>query len=137
MDASARTETRSARLGRARPVFFDLLRIRFPVTAIVSIGHRVSGVVLALFIPVLAYMLQRSLESAERFSDVVALLRYLPVRVIIVLLVWALAHHVLAGVRHLLFDVHLGTRLGTARASAWTVFAVELLVLLLAAGTML
>jgi len=137
MDVSARTDTRRAPPGTARPVFFDLLRIRFPVTAIVSIGHRVSGVVLALFVPVLAYLLQLSLEGAERFSDVVALLQHLPVRFVIVLLVWALAHHVLAGVRHLLFDVHLGTRLGAARASAWGVFAIELLVLLLAAGTML
>lgn len=136
MDVSARTETRRVPRGTARPVFFDLLRIRFPVTAIVSIGHRVSGVVLALFVPVLAYLLQLSLEGAERFSDVVALLQHLPVRFVIVLLAWALAHHVLAGVRHLLFDVHLGTRLGAARASAWAVFAIELLVVLLAAVTM-
>ncbi len=137
MDSNARTETGSPGLGIERPVFFDLLRIRFPVTAVVSIGHRISGVVLALFIPVLAYLLQLSLDSAGTFSAVLALFRHPAVRVIVVLFAWALAHHVLAGVRHLLFDVHVGTRLGSARASAWAVFAIELVVVLVAAGALL
>lgn len=119
-----------------RVVFFNLFRIRFPVTAIVSIGHRISGVALALFIPVLVCLLQRSLASAERFEDAVALFRHTAVRVIVVLLVWALAHHVLAGVRHLSFDIHVGTHLGAARASAWAVFALELAVVLITIGAM-
>ena len=38
-----------------------------------------------------------------------------------VLLGWALAHHVLAGIRHMLMDAGLGWRLADARRSAWAV----------------
>lgn len=37
------------------------------------------------------------------------------------LVVWALAHHVLAGVRHLLSDFRIGSPLRAARRSAWLV----------------
>ncbi len=136
MDATARTDTRSTQPRARRPVFFHLLQIRLPVTAIVSIGHRVSGVVLALSIPALAYLLQLSLRSAESFSQVAAFFRELPVRVVVVLLVWALAHHVLAGVRHLLFDIHVGTGLRAARVSAWLVFAIEFAVVIVSMAAM-
>ena len=36
-------------------------------------------------------------------------------------LVWALAHHVLAGVRHLLSDINIGSALHSGRRSAWAV----------------
>lgn len=122
---------------RARPVFFNLYRIKQPVTAIVSFGHRVAGVVLALFAPVLVYVLQLSLASPRGYASAVALFQQASVRVIAVLLIWALAHHVLAGVRHLLFDIHVGTSLHAARISAWIVLAIELSIVILAIGVIL
>ncbi|HSN41486.1 MAG TPA: succinate dehydrogenase, cytochrome b556 subunit [Burkholderiales bacterium] len=111
---------------KAHPVFFDLYRIKFPVTAIVSIAHRISGVMLALFVPALVYLLQLSLASPQDFTNVVALFHQGVIRGIAVCLFWILAHHVLAGARHLLFDIHVGTSLHAARISGWTVLAVEL-----------
>jgi succinate dehydrogenase / fumarate reductase cytochrome b subunit len=124
----------------ARPVFFDLRRIGQPVTAVVSFGHRVSGVVLALVIPIAAWLLQRSLRDPDGFSAVVAILASAGGRIGVVLFAWALAHHLFAGVRHLLFDFHVAT--GPAnraegsrqprqpRASAWLVLAGEAIVVL-------
>ena len=129
----------------ARPVFLDLFRIRQPVTAMVSLGHRLSGVMLALFVPVLAWLLQQSLSGPESFARVVALFGQPWVRVIIVLLVWGLAHHLFAGVRHLLFDIHVATspplrpdhlRPVQVRRTAWAVLIAELLVVLLTIGAL-
>ena len=51
-------------------------------------------------------------------------------------LAWALAHHALAGVRHLLSDVDVGAGLRSARRSAWAVNLAALAVTLLAAGAL-
>ena len=125
---------------RAHPVFLDLRRIRQPVTAVVSLGHRVSGVILVLLVPGLAWLLQQSLRGPDSFADITALLSRPAARVTLVLLVWALAHHVLAGIRHLLFDIHVATgpphrpdhlRAVQPRVTAWMVLAGELIVVLL------
>jgi len=122
---------------RRRPTFFKLYQIRFPVTAIVSIAHRISGILLALAIPLVAWLLERTLHSRESFAAVAALFELAAVRLGGVILAWALAHHLFAGVRHLLFDLHLGTSLRAARTSAWLVFGLELLVVLAAMGALL
>ncbi len=104
-----------------RPVFLDLTKIRMPVGALTSIGHRISGVVLTIGVPVVVYLLALSLEDEQSFARVSSLLRLVPVRAALVILVWALSHHVLAGVRHLLSDFDIGSPLRAARRSAWLV----------------
>jgi len=102
----------------SRPVFLDLRRIRQPVGAIASLLHRVSGILLVLALPPAALWFERSLASAETFEAARAALGSWPGRLALVFLAWALAHHVLAGVRHLLMDSGIGTRLPAARRSA-------------------
>ena len=53
------------------------------------------------------------------------------------ILVWALAHHMLAGVRHLLTDFNVGSPLRLARRSAWLVNMGGVTVALFAAGVLL
>ncbi len=117
---------------RTRPTFFDLYRIKQPVTAVVSFGHRVSGVFVALLVPFLVYWLQLSLSGPAGWERAAALWQNSGVRAVAVLLIWAFAHHLFAGVRHLLFDIHAGTVLQAARTSAWVVLAAEAGVLILA-----
>jgi succinate dehydrogenase / fumarate reductase cytochrome b subunit len=105
----------------SRPVFLNLLRIKMPVGALTSIGHRVSGLVLAAGVPAAFYLLAMSLRSEEGFARAVALVGLLPAKVAAVLLVWALAHHLLAGVRHMLSDVNIGSPLRIARKTAYLV----------------
>ena len=97
-----------------RPVFLNLARIRFPVGAVASIGHRVSGVLLVLALPLAVWALERSLK-ADRFPMETGAF----VRVPAALLAWAAAHHLFAGIRHLLTDVGIGSSLPAARASAY------------------
>ena len=97
-----------------RPVFLNLARIRYPVGAIASIGHRISGIVLVLALPFAVLALQYSLQSEAAIDGVPGWMR-LPAA----LLAWAAAHHLFAGIRHLLTDVGIGASLPTARASAY------------------
>lgn len=115
-----------------RPVFLNLLQIQMPVGAITSILHRLSGVALAAGVPLGIALLWRSLASEAGFAQVVALLHQRAFQIVVVLLVWALAHHLLAGVRHMLSDINLGSTLHVARRSAWTVNIAGVLVALLA-----
>jgi succinate dehydrogenase / fumarate reductase cytochrome b subunit len=120
-----------------RPVFLNLTRIHLPVMAVLSLGHRVSGVLLVLSIPLLLYLFDRSLASAESHAGVRELLRGEPARVALVLLAWAFAHHLLAGIRFLLIDLDLGVTARSGRASAWAVLAGGVIVVFCAALALL
>ena len=119
-----------------RPAFLNLTQIRMPVGALTSIGHRVAGVLLAAGVPVGAYLLDRSLQNERGFAYVAGLLGHGPVKVALVLVIWALAHHVLAGVRHLLSDFDVCSPLRLARRSAWFVNLGGVVVALFAAGAL-
>ena len=57
-------------------------------------------------------------------------------KLILIGLLWAFLHHLLAGLRFLLLDMHVGTELAVARNSSWAVLAVSIL-LTLGLGVML
>lgn len=103
------------------PKFLNLFHIRFPIGAIASIGHRISGVLLLISLPLLAFVLERSLSSEVAFETLRAAIANPWWRLLLVVLVWAGAQHVLAGVRHLLMDIGIGSPIVQARTSAWAV----------------
>lgn len=104
-----------------RPVFLDIARIHMPVTAVISIAHRLTGMALFLFIPFSIYLLQRSLTSAEDFVWVMSLLDSLFFRAIAIILLWFFIHHLLAGIRYLLLDFDIGIEKDASRKGAWLV----------------
>ena len=125
------------RVVHQRPVFLDLRRIRMPVGAWASIGHRLSGVVLAVTVPFAIGLLALSLRDDAGFGSVQALFMRPTVRIVAVLAAWSLAHHVLAGIRHLASDFNIGSPLRVARRSAWFVNLGGVVIALLAAGVIL
>ena len=122
---------------RPRPVFLNLAQIAMPVGAVTSICHRLSGVLLAAGVPAALYLLGRSLDGEAGFAQVAGVLRQPWAKMFLVALVWALAHHALAGVRHLLTDINVGATLGAARRSAWGVNLAALAIAVLAVGAVL
>jgi len=106
-----------------RPKYLDLLRIRQPVPAILSILHRISGFGLFLAIPFLLYLFQLSITSPEDYVRYRALFAHPLTKLLLIGLAWALFHHLFAGIRFLLMDVHLGLELQRARASSIAVIA--------------
>ncbi len=105
----------------SRPVFLNLVQIRLPVPGILSIAHRVSGVVLFLALPFAIGLLELGLSGAAGFERAKTLLAAFPVQVLLFLLLWALAHHLLAGIRYLFIDLDLGVQAPGYHRSAWLV----------------
>lgn len=119
-----------------RPVFLNVLQIKMPVGAVTSILHRLTGVLLALGVPLAMYLLWRSLQDEAGFAQVGHLLHHFAVRAVLIAGVWALAHHMLAGVRHMLTDINIGSTLHAARRSAWAVNVAAVVIALLATGAL-
>ena len=117
-----------------RPVFLNLLRIRMPVSAIQSIMHRIFGVLMVLLLPLAIYLFDLSLRSPQDFERVSEFLASPAVCFIGAIPVWALAHHLFAGIRYLLLDVEWGLQKNSARLGAWLVNIAGLLVLLIYLG---
>tara|TARA_R110000850_G_scaffold14353_7_gene45941 strand:- start:1625 stop:1999 length:375 start_codon:yes stop_codon:yes gene_type:complete len=114
-----------------RPVNLDLTTIKFPITAIVSILHRVSGVFIFAGVAVLLWMLDSSLSSEEGFAAVQDALASPVCKFIIWAVLAGLAYHLVAGVRHLIMDCGVGESFegGRLGAKLVLVFAVILIVL--------
>jgi len=122
---------------RSAPVFLNLLRIRFPVGAVTSIAHRLSGLLLFLSFPVLVYWLDLSLRGPDGFAAAREWLDCGWLRLVSAVLVWSLLHHLFAGLRFLLIDIGIGVEREPARRSAWTVNALALLLVLAYIGWIL
>jgi succinate dehydrogenase / fumarate reductase cytochrome b subunit len=101
-----------------RPVNLDLLTIKQPSTAIASILHRVSGVVIFLLLPFMLYALHHSLISSEHFLRVQECFECGSVRFFIWIFFSALLYHCLAGIRHVIMDLGFGETVKVGRATA-------------------
>ena len=112
-----------------RPVFLDITRIDLPITAVISIIHRMTGILFFLLIPPLIYLFDLSLSSRQGFETTSDLLDHWLARTLLVFLSWGFAHHLLAGIRYLLIDIDIGVELVPSRISAWCVVGGGLIVL--------
>lgn len=104
-----------------RPKYLNLIQIRLPVPGIVSIAHRISGVLMFLAIPFFAYLLQLSIDSERGFREASLLMDDMLVKLALFCLIWSLLHHLFAGIRYLLIDMDVGVERPAARASAMMV----------------
>jgi succinate dehydrogenase / fumarate reductase, cytochrome b subunit len=120
----------------SRPKHLNLMQIRMPLPAFVSILHRVSGADLFVMLPLLLCLLASSLESPRTFAVFKSWVGYPLMKVVLIGLLWAYLHHFCAGIRHLAMDLHVGLELQTARATSYAVLAVSL-VLTAVIGVML
>ena len=111
----------------SRPVYLNLFAIRQPLPAIVSILHRVSGSLLFLLgIPLALWGLDLSLRSPEGYAQFATAMSHPFAKLVALALLWAAIHHTLAGIRHLLLDVHIGIDLVSARRSSALVVVLAL-----------
>lgn len=120
-----------------RPVYLNLLKIRLPLTGIVSFAHRVTGIMLFLSLPFAVYLLDLSVESSESYERARQLLSQPVMLVVQVLVIWSLTHHFYAGIRFLLIDADIGVERSRSRVGAWLVLLAESITLLLIIGMVL
>jgi len=120
------------KLHNKRPKHLDLLKIKLPLPAVVSIIHRISGVLLFFpGIPILLYGLQMLLTSQESFDVLQSYLSNSVVKLLLLLPIWLFFHHLFAGVRYLALDLHIGIALTQSRAGSKLVLAAGILLTLL------
>ncbi|MCE8019496.1 succinate dehydrogenase, cytochrome b556 subunit [Halomonas sp. MCCC 1A11036] len=115
-----------------RPVNLDLTTIQFPLPALTSIAHRITGVILFVGLIFAFWALDKSLSSSEGFA---AVRDALANNVLAKLIAWgllsALAFHFVAGIKHLLMDAGYGVTLegGVKKAQATVVISAVLIIL--------
>lgn len=115
-----------------RPKNLNLFTIHFPLPAIVSILHRISGVALFLLIPVILWGLSLSLASPESFQTLHDKLTTSCAKVTILLFLAPFLYHFVAGIRHLLMDVNIGVELKSGRLTAFLTLLITLILVVLA-----
>ncbi len=126
----------SSTVAKSRPKHLNLMQIRLPVPALISIMHRVSGAVLFLALPLLLWLFQSTLESQASFVEFQSVVGNPLMKIVLLGLLWGYLHHLLAGFRHLFLDLHLGVELETARLTSMIVLVAGI-VLTLAVGVAL
>lgn len=89
----------------------QILSYRLPPAGIVSILHRVSGVLMFVLLPFVIWMFDRSISSevsyegfATVFSNGAGAVPGWFFKLVALALIWAYLHHFIAGVRHLWMD---------------------------------
>jgi succinate dehydrogenase / fumarate reductase cytochrome b subunit len=122
---------------KPRPVFLNLFKIRLPIAGIMSIIHRVTGVVMVLAIPLLIYLLDLSLRGPEGFANAKGLFASSFIKLVLFLFLWGLMHHFLAGIRYLLIDIDIGVEKPLFRQTAWAVTLVAPVLALILTGGLL
>ncbi|MCD6707706.1 MAG: succinate dehydrogenase, cytochrome b556 subunit [Thiobacillus sp.] len=118
---------------KLRPTYLNLFRIHLPLPGWVSILHRVSGALLFAALPFGVWALSVSLADEAGFQRIAGWLAHPLARLVLLGLIWAFVHHLLAGLRHLALDVHWGVDLRHARQTGSAVLLATGLVTLLAA----
>jgi succinate dehydrogenase / fumarate reductase, cytochrome b subunit len=134
--------TETAATQKQRPVFRNIhvsqiVSYRLPPAGLVSIGHRISGVMMFLLLPFVVWLFDVSLTSEssyERFTSAYAAgLWIFPawiVKLVTLGLIWAYLHHFIAGVRHLWMDATHAVTKEFGRLSALVTLGASLLLTL-------
>ncbi|HWI81380.1 succinate dehydrogenase, cytochrome b556 subunit [Ramlibacter sp.] len=119
--------------------FRDLPSYRMPPSAIVSILHRVSGVLIFALLPFIIWLFDTSVSSELSFARFRAAFEtgigFVPgvlVKLVVLALLWSYLHHLFAGLRFVWLDVsHHSVNKEFGHKSARGVLAVSLVLTLL------
>jgi succinate dehydrogenase / fumarate reductase cytochrome b subunit len=121
----------------------DALQYRLPVAGVVSILHRVSGILMFVLLPFIVWMFDTSVSSEVSYdgfaSAFVAGIGVVPgffFKLVALALIWAYLHHAVAGIRHLWMDATHSVTKEFGRSSAVATFAISI-VLTIALGAKL
>jgi len=122
-------------------IFTDVRSYRLPPAGIVSILHRISGLIMFMLLPFVLWMFDMSLSSEisyEAFTNIfVAGFLGFPawfVKLGVLVLCWGFFHHFIAGVRHLWMDATHSVSKEQGRSSAIVTLVSSLLLTLATAA---
>jgi len=105
--------------------FKDLPTYRWPLAAIVSGMHRISGLFMFLLLPFIIWLFDTSVSSEYSYARFSALfsagIGFVPgwfFKLVALALIWAYLHHIIAGLRHLWMDIAHAVSKEFGRSSA-------------------
>jgi len=131
MDANGQSpgpKTRSSGKLKARPISPHIQIWRFTVTMAASITHRATGMALAGGTLFLVWWLIAAASGPEAYAVFARVAAHPVGEVVLFGLLWALAFHLLNGIRHLAWDLGYGFKMSTSRLTAVLVYAGSLLI---------
>ena len=85
-----------------------------------------AGAALFLALPVLLWLFDLSLISELSFERLRGIGSNFFVKLVLLFLIWSFFHHLIAGIRYLALDLHLGVSLQQSRRTAMAVYGVSL-----------
>ena len=104
---------------RPRPLSPHLGIYKVEMTMAMSIAHRISGAALYVGVLLLAWFLVAASTDAATFGVFSAFVYSFIGRLVLFLFTWALFHHLLGGVRHLIWDADYGMGAPLRDQLAW------------------
>lgn len=129
---------------RQRPGYpmrlIDATQYKLPPAGVVSILHRISGIVMFVLLPFIIWMFDKSVTSEVSYTQFTAAfiggIGFIPawlVKLAVLALIWSYLHHFIAGLRHLWMDATHSVSKEFGRISALVTLGLSL-VLTLALG---
>lgn len=108
-----------AKLGAERPLSPHLSIYRPMLTMLMSIAHRISGAANAIGFLLLAWWLLAIAAGPEAYAQVSSFFAGILGRTLLFLFSWSLIHHMLGGIRHLIWDTGYGLDKTSIEVLAW------------------
>ena len=100
----------------------------WPFTAIVSITNRVLGIVLFVGVAFGLYLLDLALSSEAGFAQAQDFMRMTLVKLVVLFFIFSLTYHLVAGIKHLLLDFHIGDSFEAAQVGSAVVVVSSLVI---------
>jgi succinate dehydrogenase / fumarate reductase cytochrome b subunit len=116
---------------KARPMHLNLFVIRFPITAISSICHRISGIWIFICLPFVLLMLQESLANVESFADISNKFNIIYYKLFFFSFLIASIYHAIAGIRHIIMDFGFFESKNDSKVTSWIVIISSIIISLL------
>jgi len=124
------------RLEAGRPLSPHLQVYRLTLTMLMSIAHRITGASLAVGFALLTWWLVAIATGPEAYATVDGFFGSIVGRILLFLFTWALIHHMLGGIRHLIWDTGAALDKTSIEVAAWLtiISSVVLTILIWVAG---
>ena len=106
-----------------QPLSPHLQVYKLPITAIVSICHRATGVVNCVAMTLLVWVLYKASGSTSGFDFAHAFINNWFVKLVLFAFTFSIYFHMCNGIRHLFWDIGKGLELENLYKSGWAVVA--------------
>jgi succinate dehydrogenase / fumarate reductase cytochrome b subunit len=120
-------EASSERVVRARPLSPHLQIYRPQINMVMSVFHRLTGSALYFGAALIAWWLIAAATGPDYFAFVNGLFATWVGMVVIIGYTWALIHHLLGGLRHLIWDTGAGLDIASINLLSWGTIVLSLL----------